>query len=65
MERVSRLPHQKRDRLHFAPGMRYEHLHSNDISRLSFTLEPGSSHRTDIDVGVRVYELMDCAVKRF
>ena len=36
-------------------------------SRLSFTREPGSSHRTDIDidVGVRVYELMDCAVKRF
>jgi len=34
-------------------------------SRLSFTLEPGSSHRTDIDVGVGEYDLMDCAVKRF
>jgi K+-sensing histidine kinase KdpD len=34
-----------------APGMHYEHVHSNDISRLSSTLVPSSSHRIGIDVG--------------
>ena len=48
-----------------APGMHYEHVHSNDISRLSSTPAPSSSHRTGIDVGVGEYELMDGAAKRF
>ncbi|MFM0632341.1 DUF4118 domain-containing protein [Paraburkholderia xenovorans] len=48
-----------------APGMRYEHVHSNDISRLSSTLVPRSSHRTRINVGVGEYKLMDNAANRF
>jgi K+-sensing histidine kinase KdpD len=50
-----------------APGMHYEHVHSNDISRLSSTPARSSSHRTgiDVDVDVEEYELMDGAAKRF
>ena len=44
--------------------MRYEHVHSNDISRLSSTLVPSSSHRTRIDVGVGQYKLIDSVANR-
>jgi K+-sensing histidine kinase KdpD len=47
-----------------APGSRYEHVHSNDIVRLSSTLQPGS-HRARIDVGRGKYKLMDCICERF
>jgi hypothetical protein len=47
-----------------APGRRYEHVHANDIVRLSSTLQPGS-HRARIDLGRGKYKLMDCICERF
>ncbi|MFL9912312.1 DUF4118 domain-containing protein [Paraburkholderia sp. RL17-337-BIB-A] len=47
-----------------APGLRYEHVHSEDIRLLLPTLTPGN-HRARVDMGAGQFQPMDCVCERF
>jgi hypothetical protein len=47
-----------------APGLRYEHVHSDDIKLLLPTLRPGN-HRARVDMGAGKFKPMDCICERF
>jgi hypothetical protein len=47
-----------------APGLRYEHVHFDDIKRLLSTLKPGN-HRARVDIGAGKFKPMDCICERF
>ena len=47
-----------------APGLRYEHVHSDDIELLLPTLTPGN-HPARVDMGAGQFKPMDCVCERF
>jgi hypothetical protein len=47
-----------------APGLRYQHVHSDDIKFLLPKLTPGN-HRARVDVGAGMFKPMDCICERF